>query len=385
MGRAACVALAALLFALPSFARAETNLSVSLQRGDSNASANDIANTVGQVSYDVQCPDADPRHRFVRVTLGKPGLGYRDGNVLSAILTEAIGRAWSACPSNVRTIAGDPYFVGDIDHVDLYGRPTDTSEVVLLAEARHFYGNFNAWERVVDLYADQEQAASQAQAAEDQARAAEAQAEAQARAEQAQQRALEDQQAAERVAEIRRATLDAEAAAVREAERARARENVRHAWHAFLRALKTFALFAAPAAVLLWLWFKREPILRWYYFTLHPHPAAPLVRRAIAGGELDGPALADALGDMPAGNRIFRAVRLAQAERLFGELRAETLRREAALAREARRKAEQGAAAARERAAYDAIQVALAIAAEALEQVKAAYDAAMRAQEARPA
>ena len=108
----------------------------------------------------------------------------------------------------------------------------------------------------------------------------------------------------------------------------------------------------------------RNTIAEWYYFAFHPHPAEPLVKSAIAGSVLDGKALVAALSEEPLGSNIFRAVRNVQAERLFKELQVSTLQK----------LAEQGKHSARaeyEKASENGIREAIALAAVALERVKA--------------
>jgi hypothetical protein len=109
-------------------------------------------------------------------------------------------------------------------------------------------------------------------------------------------------------------------------------------------------------------------IVRWYYFTFHPHPAEPIVQGAIRTGTvLDGRALANALGEVPPGNSIFRKVRLEQADRLVTGM--QTMSREKVRAMELR------AANDFERAAFITTREAIALAAVALEQAKAAWQA----------
>lgn len=113
---------------------------------------------------------------------------------------------------------------------------------------------------------------------------------------------------------------------------------------------------------------KREAIARWYYFTFHPHPAEPVVRRALKRHvALDGRALAAALGEAPPRSRILREVRLEQGEFLVAEMRRASERMIRKNLRSARSDAE--------RAAFLGIQESLALAAVALERAKAAHKA----------
>jgi hypothetical protein len=116
---------------------------------------------------------------------------------------------------------------------------------------------------------------------------------------------------------------------------------------------------------------KRYPIARWYYFTFHPHPAEPAVRSLLAQGKvLDGTALAAVLGEPRSGDPIFRAVRAQQAKQLIGEMQAMTQRQMREL--EARAKANY------EVAAVQQTQAALARAALALDQANAYLQASRR-------
>ncbi len=141
------------------------------------------------------------------------------------------------------------------------------------------------------------------------------------------------------------------------------------------------AVLLSPLAFLLRLiWSSRRSIgtgiaagIRWYYFNLHPHPAEPLVRRAIETDRpLDGPSLARALQEVPPGNRFLREARLAQATRLFAQLETATMVRIRQLERTARDEYQ--------RAAIIASQEALALAAVALERARAAFKASQSVQ-----
>jgi hypothetical protein len=133
--------------------------------------------------------------------------------------------------------------------------------------------------------------------------------------------------------------------------------------------LNTYGLIAR---FLRWLGGLPFSIVRSYYFTFHPHPAAPLVRGALATGNLlDGKALAQVLSEIPAGSRMFREARLAQAETLFHEMQTAS----EALLRRQRAEAHAKARHDYEEAALNSIQEAVALAAVALERAKALYRA----------
>ncbi|HEY4941877.1 MAG TPA: hypothetical protein VII56_10650 [Rhizomicrobium sp.] len=148
-------------------------------------------------------------------------------------------------------------------------------------------------------------------------------------------------------------------------------------WHEYYRATmearKTlYTRLAIAATVILVLAYylvkHRERIARFYYFNFHPHPAEPIVRMSLrTDSPIDGKALANALAEIPPGNRIFREVRLAQATRLFVAMEDASHRRIAALEKRARDDYQ--------RAAILATQEALALAAVALERARAAFRA----------
>jgi hypothetical protein len=142
----------------------------------------------------------------------------------------------------------------------------------------------------------------------------------------------------------------------------------------FLLLLGLIALLLGLVALCIWiayrLWKKREAIARWYYFSFHPHPAEPLVRTSLSGGQLlDGMRLAAMLGELPPDNRILREVRIEQGEQLVHDMRRATER----IIQENLAKARSD----RERAAFIGIQESIALAAVALERAKAA-DAASK-------
>jgi hypothetical protein len=113
-------------------------------------------------------------------------------------------------------------------------------------------------------------------------------------------------------------------------------------------------------------WF--DSIVRWYYFTFYPHPAEPIVTKALRSGTvLDGPSLARALGEVPPGSSTFRSVWFEQAERLIGQMQEMS----AVKIQELERRAADDY----ERAALSTTREAIALAAVALERAKAAWRA----------
>ncbi|MEI9932663.1 MAG: hypothetical protein WDM89_19545 [Rhizomicrobium sp.] len=112
----------------------------------------------------------------------------------------------------------------------------------------------------------------------------------------------------------------------------------------------------------------RTPVARWYYFNFHPHPAEPMVRRALQDGTvLNGRALASALSEMPPAGSILARVRLEQGEQLVAQMQAASRARI--------REFEKRAAKEYERAALYSMQEAVALAAVALEKAKAVFRA----------
>jgi hypothetical protein len=175
---------------------------------------------------------------------------------------------------------------------------------------------------------------------------------------------VEDVDAEQRQAEARR---DEQRVQQERNARAWAQYQARRAadWEDFWSGVRKWATVGGIFLVLVWIVRKREPILRWYYFTFHPHPAEPIVRSALKGGRtLDGNALAAVLGDLPPTHGVFRSVRVAQGEQLVAKMRVAT---EAMIATNLAR-----AQTDYERAAFHDIQEALGLAAVALERARAA-------------
>ncbi len=112
----------------------------------------------------------------------------------------------------------------------------------------------------------------------------------------------------------------------------------------------------------------RIPVARWYYFNFDPHPAEPMVERALDSGTvLDGRALARALGELPPSSSVLARVRIEQGEKLV--LRMQEMSN--AKIREYQRRAAKDY----ERAALLSMQEAVALAAIALEKAKAVFRA----------
>lgn len=115
-----------------------------------------------------------------------------------------------------------------------------------------------------------------------------------------------------------------------------------------------------------------EALIRWYYFTFHPHPAAPIVRASLSGRRtIAGAELAAALGEAPPDNRILREVRIAQGERLVVQMQQ--------VSDQMIRQTVRNAQADNARAAVLGIQEAVALAALALERAKTAHEASKQA------
>jgi hypothetical protein len=271
--------------------------------------------------------------RSVRVDVTQTD--YQATRVIDGLLLRAAEFVWRECPHRYEK---SPYFFGtdyryDVGVISIYmsdgllaisaslgmtGRGGDTI----------FGSSSRYWWAVQDVYANQKQqlAAQQAEQA--------------AAAERARQQQLFAQQ---RAAQAR---SDAETA---------------HIVWVIIRIL-------AIAGVLFW---QRERIARWYYFTFHPHPAEGTVRSAISSGcLLDGNQLSAVLGEVPSGDRIFREVRIAQMDALITQMQTATRSHIREMERQAQGKYAQ--------AAVQEAQAALGAAAVALEQAKAMLHASTR-------
>lgn len=290
-----------------------------------SASREELAEAVGEIRWHYSCPQNRTQslgagnglyvQRTMRMWLTKPGLAYRDPRVLGGLLRVARTRLMERCPIYTVTMM-DRTDLGIVGWVEIVGRPTGTEEEALVRTRGYFTGLANhGWNDVTDVYAEAE-ATRLAQAAEQQRMADEAAREA---AEAAERQAAEQALAAQREAE-------AQARAVRAAEMQQARavreENNRR-WRAEMWGhIQLFGVML----FLVWLWFKRETIARWYY-GLQPHPAADIVERALyTGGDIDGDLYERILRPVP-GDPIERGVRARQADELAERLR----RHEAAL------------------------------------------------------
>jgi hypothetical protein len=308
----------------------------------------DVAARVGEVSVEVQCPqsgyiaDRDAAkqvgsQRSVRVTISNPGTAYQNPYVQMTLLYAGEVAVLNQCP--VTTAIPGVYIgasnVQDIGSFQLYGAPADGAPVRLLLQAGPYNTFMVHWDNIVDVYAQEQQDAAATQAAQQQAAASAEQA-----TEQAQQQAQWQAAAA-------------------------AREQATDIWWGNLwHTIKMLFWLAVFGSIAVWLYNRRYPIARWYYFTFHPHPAEPAIRSALASGTvLDGHALASILGETPPGYGILRQVRAAQAQSLIQEMQEMTRAR--------MRELEERAKADYQRAAVQQMQAALAESAVALEKAKA--------------
>lgn len=220
----------------------------------------------------------DSRH--VSVTLARRPENFEQRAALvDAVLARAARFAWRECPHLdyfLETPTGDFFY--NIDDVEIRG-PDGQLLISAMLGSRGFdpYGDDGSlgssrrgykWDRVIDRYAEAQQAEAAARARQARIQAA--------RAEQARQD---------------------------EANR---------------RALATFwgwVRLLLVGALALWAFLKREALLYWYY-SLTPHPASDLVHQAIAAkGGLDGDAFGRA-AIVSTDNRVERRVREDQGRRL---------------------------------------------------------------------
>lgn len=284
-------------------ARAETDLAIGLtQRGGQGgvATPQEVEAAVGTASLDLACPEQREHiglgsgpydERGVRIHLQNAGVAYRQLPILTALLNRAIQTAQSQCQMTMDGPNG-PYDRGDVAYADVYARPREGAAETLVAHAREYYPLYGYWDRVIDVYADQERAEADERARQDRAAGEAAQHQAQAQAQAERQAQLQQQRAAD------------EAASRRSSE---------STW-GWIR-LIGIGLF------LFWLWTKREIILGWYY-ALKPHPADDMVHQRVSGGgELDGQLFAEIMRPVP-GGRIEQRVRAEQARRLAAMARA---------------------------------------------------------------
>ncbi len=294
-----------------------------------------VARALGRLTFSV----TDCRHigigniaRGVRVVSEKSE--YDNALVVESVLRRAVEFAWQACP--LRFIFGvreTSELRLDVGSVELY-----LPNGMLAIRAHSFRGDsaFHpgssyAWQAVENVGAEQ--------------RAREAAA------------AVEREREAQRQAWLRQQQKESEEfwASVQD----------------FLQMMGYLAVLLVAVIVFVKI---REPILRWYYFTFHPHPVEPIVRSALnLDHMLDGNALAAALREVPPNNRILREVRIVQGERLVARMKRVSER----LIREDLARARTDY----ERAAFISIQEAIGLAAVALERAKAAHEASRSVRE----
>lgn len=348
-------------------------ISHSLNPSITNATPAEVAEQVGVVQYAVNCPEGHDQpatvdvaklsyQRTVAITLEKPGLAYRNIPVLSALLDEAIERAYADCPMFTIGASGSQFETELIGGVDIFARPTADAAMTHVAHTTEFSGVVGrTWDRVFDLYADQQNAATVAEAKAVPVSVV---------AKPAPRQTAENDQSAYERQRLReqaenQARLDARWEAIQ-------RQNA-----ISLAQIKFIAKVLPVLVGLIWLYIKREPILRFYYFNFHPHPAESAVRSMIAtGGDTTGLAreFAEVLGELSPDSSILREVRLEQTDRLVSQMRMASAEREREFARQAR----SHEIAAYENQAFYGAQTAMGFAVEALEKSKVAYATATK-------
>ena len=275
--------------------------------GDDIAADDDVQNAVGAVTYSMDkcAPGAFMTdNRVVRVQLSVAA--FEANGVLNALLLGAAKYAWANCPRPV-PIVGTNQFTGqfyyNIGEVDVY-LPDHTlayhaalGDYGLKGDRALGPGTDYEWgrdENLVDTH--------RAQAAAAEAQAAQAQ-------------AIASQQAANEAAATQAAQAQALAA--------------KQTGATFWGVVRLVLL----AALGLWLWWVRAPILRFWY-GLTPHPASGEVNGAIYSGRTYDPdRLAAHLSIMPE-NPIEREVRAHQARELLDRLMAHNRRTKAELEEE---------------------------------------------------
>jgi len=321
------------------------------------ASPVDTLSAVGSATAEVACPDdrqveQNQMSRGARVYIGSDGLPSQP--VLNRLIAAGQTLALRQCPM------GPNQGLGWINMGFVQVFSTANGGNDLLLSVRN-YQPYQGWAEV-------------ATPADDQAKAAQAKAQADAQAAQAQAQA--NAQAAQAQAQADQVQVQADQAAEQARQQAEQDADARHFRGEALAFVERWTPWALAIGFLIWLFSIRRAFARWYYFHFHPHPAEPMVRSAIASASISDAtsnAIATALSQMPPGSSTLRAVRLAQAERLFRDLQSASAARQEAIERRARA----GAAAAREEALYYGVQEAVLLAAAALERAKAAYQAAL--------
>ena len=275
--------------------------------GSGIASDDDVQNAVGDVTYSMdKCASGAfmTDNRVVRVQLS---VGAFEANgVLNALLLGAAKYAWANCPRPVPVVGTNQFtgqFYYNIGEVDVY-LPDHTlayhaalGDYGLKGDRALGPGTDYEWgrdENLVDTHR------AQADAAEAQA---------------AQAQAVASQQAANEAAAAQAAQAQALAA--------------KQTGATFWGVVRLVLL----AALGLWLWSVRVPILRFWY-GLTPHPVSDEVNGAIYSGQTYDPdRLATQLSVMPE-NAIEREVRARQARELLERLMAHNQRTKAELEEE---------------------------------------------------
>lgn len=335
-----------------------------------------LAGAVGSITTEVTCPAVrlfpvgqTDVGRSVRITVSKPGSGYRD--VANLLLLGGAMTAFQVCPM-AHVDGGSQVPDRTVDSLVVLARASEGEPFRQSLYAAHFANDSGQWAQVIDILAVSEAAGSAPQAPPAPPSAvvappAAAVAPPTATVASPPPVQLGDQQPA--------ATQSAADAAQQQplatdqtSQAAGNRVPVGRLW--------LWATLALLTAALVLIFQRRIAIMRWYYFHFEPHPAEPIVRAAIvtSGASSTNLArLADALGDLPRHNAVLRGVRIEQAERLYGELRAASIARQQAYAERAKHEALE----LHEQTAFRGMQEALALAAVALEKAKAAYATAI--------
>jgi hypothetical protein len=284
--------------------------------GQGFGNGSDLDAAVGNLTFVLtKCDPTNSNVRSVSVQIEKPN--FETGPIIDTILYRAAQYAWAQCPVEFYYFGGGPTgrFSYQIGEADIY-LPDGT----LAFQAQSLHGDVflgpgrsYAWQFITDVVAQRRQAAANAQSAA-------------------------------------------------------AGSGWGSTWDTIADIFDLAVLFVIAYG----LFALRNPVARWYYFNFHPHPATPMVERAlIAGAVLDGPALARALGEVPPESSILASVRLEQGTRLIARMQE--------MSRAKLRELERHAAKDYERAAIVRVQEAIALAAVALEKAKAAFGASQSA------
>ena len=263
-------------------------IAVTAAFGTDYASGDALAFAVGAVTMSMdKCPanTMGDDQRVVRVQLAKPD--FETATVVNTLLLNAAKYAWANCPQafvNMGTGAGTGQFHHDVSEIDIYlpdGTKGFSGSLGMYGQGDMAYapGREYKWERLVDQATIQRrQAAAQAQAA---------------------QAAAEQQ--AQIAAQGPPRTFDDDV-------------------NGFFGAIGKAIEFVIGLTLAIWIFAKREAILRWFY-GLQPHPATTMVDRAVyAGAEIDGDLYERVLHPVP-GGRIEKEVRSRQARDLTARLR----------------------------------------------------------------